>query len=268
MMSDITPLFSSCYSGAGSSLLTLEEPGKAKPGNALSIFDLSTEAGLKEVIVCEDKIDGFIQAYKVASKLGVKLCFGLKMVVCADMNQKDDASLSTESKIIVFAREGSPNSQGIPKGYSDLIRICSRAATEGFYYQSRIDWKTLKEYWTENLLLALPFFSSFIARNTMTFNSVVPDLPVAHPWVFKEVNSGLPFAFLIDKAVDLYAKEAKVPAHQLMKTKSIYYRARADLKPLVVMKAQHARTTFVKPNINHCGSAEFSLESYKDILLS
>lgn len=249
----MTPLaiFTSHYSlPQNGSLLTLDEPGKAKLGAPVSVFDLAAQGGLKEVVLCDDRIDGFITAYKTASKAKVKLCYGIKLVVCADGDDKSDASLTTESKVIVFARD--------TEGYHKLVSIWNRAATRGFYYSARTSYAWLKEQWSDNLILALPFFSSFIAKNTLTFNRIVPDLPCA-PWVFKEVKSELPFAPLIDAAIDRYVKDN---AAQVQDVKSVYYKDAQAFEAYQTLRAIGQRSSFAAPNVDHLSSPAFSFQSY------
>lgn len=253
---DILPLFCSHYSIGSGSLLTLEEPGKAKLGAPLSVFDLSQEVGLKEVVLVDSSIDGFVQAYKTASKLGVKLIFGLKLTVCADMADKTEASLGTQSKAIVFCKS--------TEGYSNLIRIHNRAAVQGFYYEKRADFTLLKSLWTPNLVLGLPFFSSFIAKNTLTFNRIVPDLP-ARPWVFREVENGLPFGGLIDAAIDRYAKDNPC---EVVPSKTIYYPDPSWMKAHVCFRAVHERSTYDAPGIDHLSSDSFSFANWKRLTQS
>lgn len=233
------------------SLLTLEEPGKAKPGAPVSVFDLSQSVGLKEVVVNDSRPDGFIQAYKVSTKLGIKLCYGLKLVVCADGDLKDEASLLSQSKVIVFARD--------TEGYHKLVSIWSRAATRGFYFTARTSWAWLKEQWSDHLLLALPWASSFVAKNVLTFARIVPDLPCA-PWVFRERASELPFAPLIDVAIDRYVKEN--PTAHVQDTKSVYYSRRSDFAAYQVMRAIGNRSSFNAPNVDHLSSDAFGWDTY------
>lgn len=254
MSRDIQPLFVSTlsYPDQGG-ILTLDDPGKAKPGCAFSVFDLVKEGGLKELVLVEEHPDAMISAFRGCEKLGVKLCFGLKLVVCADALAKTDESLHTQSKAIIFCLN--------EEGRHDLIRIWNRASTEGFYYTARTSWAWLTEQWTPNLTLALPFFSSFIARNRLSFDRIVPTLP-ARPIVFKEVGSDLPFAPLIDGAIDRYV--ADNPA-DVLECKTIYYARRADLEPFIVYRAIGERSTFDAPNVDHLSSAEFSWEAYKEL---
>ncbi len=252
----IIPIFSTHYSMAAGGILTCEEKGKSLADGPKSIFDIADANGLKELVVAEERVDGFIECYKNATKQVVKLIYGIKFTICADMTDKSDASLLTESKVIVFIR----NSQG----YNDLLKLYSRAWTDGFYYKGRLDWKTLKAFWTENLVLSLPFFSSFVAKNTLTFAKIVPDLPVAvaQVQVMQEVNSGLPFAPLISEALGHFVVD---PEAQVMQTKSIYYEKYTDFKSYICYRAILNRSSFNKPQIDHMSSNAFCLEDYLNL---
>ena len=121
----------------------------------------------------------------------------------------------------------------------------------------------MKEQWSDNLLLALPWASSFIAKNTLTFNRIVPDLPCV-PWVFREVNTELPFARLIDAAIERYVVESGAVVQDV---KSVYYSRRADIEPYIVMRALANRSTFNAPNVDHLSSDAFSFEAWQALTL-
>lgn len=250
---DIDCLFSSHYSHPKSAL-TFEERGKTKPAAPASIVDLCVDNGIKDCLVVDNTLGGVLEAYKNLKAAGVSLRFGYKVVVCADHLDKSEKSLNSESKAIIFVREMA--------GYSTLIKIANRAKTEGFYYQGRTSWSQLKSLWDENLTLALPFFSSFVARNTLTLQTIVPDLPMA-PILLREVESGLPFAPLIDRALDQYAASNSA-TNQLVK--SVYYRDRKSFEPYIVYNAKHKRSTFVKPNLDHFASDRFAFAEWKRLV--
>jgi DNA polymerase III alpha subunit len=247
---NVVPIFTSHYSIGEGSLLFLTEPGKSKSGSPLSVFDLIQSIGLKEVVLCESKIDGFIEAYKTSNKLGVKLCFGWKTVLCADMTLKDESSLQSESKIVIFCKD--------TQGYHDLLRLHNRATVDGFYYRPRLDHTTLRALWTDRLLLALPYFSSFLAVNQLTFKRIVPDLP-ARPWLFKEQGHGLPFGRLIDGAIDRYV--ADNPAEVVL-TKQIYYPTRAHFVAHQTIRAVNERGSYNAPGVEHLASDAFCWDNY------
>lgn len=250
-MPDILPVFSTHYSMDHSSILTLEEAGKTKAGNPISVCDLAKMHGLKQVIIVDSRIDGFIEAYKNLSKAGAQFIFGLKLCVCADMTDKSDESLKTESNIIIFIK----NSQG----YSDLCRIQSCAWTDGFYYQGRTDWRALRTLWTNNLSLVLPAFSSCIQRNTLTMSNIVPDFPVP-PVLFREIDSGLPFAPILDRAIDQFGAANRLT---IQSVKSVYYEDGArDFDSYVTFRAIGNRSEFGRPNVDHMCSDRFSFTDY------
>jgi len=259
---NILPIFSSHYS-LGDSILTLEEAGKTKQGNPVSICDLAKDNKLSQVILVDERIDGFNEAYKNIQKAGIaQLVYGLKLVVCDNLNDKNEGTRKNESKVIIFIKN--------TEGYNDLIRIWNRAWTTGHFSfkdssYGRIDWSTLKELWTNNLVFALPFFSSFIAKNTLTFANIVPDLPVPNNEIiiFKETDCDLPFNPLIDDAINQFCSEEMKKQIQLVK--SIYYSKQEDYDTYVAFRAIHNRAEFMRPEVDHLYSNKFSFENWKEL---
>jgi DNA polymerase III alpha subunit len=146
-------------------------------------------------------------------------------------------------------------------GYKDLIKLYSKIYTNinNKHYHFRGSWSVLKELWTENLLLSVPFFDSFLHRNTLNYGSaIVPDFP-AKPVFMKEINSGLPFAPLIEEALDNFVKDSD---YELINVKTIYYENYRDFKAWQIYRTIQLRTDFNKPEMNFCMSNQFCLEDY------
>ena len=142
-------------------------------------------------------------------------------------------------------------------------QIYSLSFTEG---NGRIDYKNLKKLWNEdNLLLAIPFYDSFIFKNAMFFGNCIPDFSFATTVFFLESNS-LPFDEVIREKVKEYCSEK----HKTEETKSIYYNKREDLAAFQTYKCicnrsfSSGETGLTNPRLEHCGSAEFSFESWKE----
>ena len=92
------------------------------------------------------------------------------------------------------------------------MKLVSIGYLEGFYYRPRMDFENLKKLWSnDDLVLAVPFYDSFIYKNLLTYNACVPDFSFTEPVFFTENNS-LPFDNLI--------KEYKNKIH--LKTKVVY----------------------------------------------
>ncbi len=142
MESEILPLFKSHYS-LGRSILTLSPPEEKREGPD-SILDIVKEQEMKQFFLVDDSMSGFLEAYVNSKELETKLIFGLRIIICEDMQEKTPESLEKGSKYVILAKN--------TDGYKRLIKISSDASRNGFYYKPRIDFPTLKKYWSEKAL--------------------------------------------------------------------------------------------------------------------
>ena len=248
------PLFKSHFS-IGKSILTLDNPSTHKEGGADSIFSIAVENNLKEIILVEDSLTGFLQAKKNADSLNLKLIFGLRvnMREKASLDPKEE-SVDSSHKIIIFSKNS--------KGCKLLNSIYSEAFSENF---NCVDEKILKKHWSDkDLLLAIPFYDSFIYNNLMKFSNCSPNFSFCDPTFFIEDNS-LPFDIFLSKKVKEYANNKSLKTE---KVKSIYYKNKKDVKALQTYKCITGRSfgnkTLSKPNLDHFGSNEFCFESWKE----
>ncbi len=256
---DIVPLFSSAVSLKDGGLFTVEKAGvAAKAGRthgAVSLCDLAKEHGLKQLHLVDDRFANFFALQKNLKDIGCQLVFGLKMTVADDISDKSEASLKTESKVVIWM-----NGDG-GMDYQTLIDFQTVAAQQGFYYQPRIDWKVLKAGWHKDLILSLPFYSSFLARNALSFASIVPDLPV-EPLLLREVDQRMPADDLLDDAL---ARYSAATGAQIQQVKSVYYRNREDARAFQAWRCLLNRTSHDKPN-DSMVSREFCWEAYQELV--
>lgn len=248
---NVLPIFKTQYS-VGRSILTLAEPddGGINENYPVSIFDIAKKNELKEVIVVDESISGFLEAHQSAKKAKVKLIYGVQLRCIENILAKSDASLKTISKIIIFMKNTA--------AYADLIKITSCAAKQGFYYKPNIDFAHLRALWTPNLTLAVPFYDSFLFRNTLQGYLCVPNFSFAEPVFFLE-NSGLPFDRLIQEKVRTYAASISAPT---LPARSIYYYNRSDFLAYLTFRCIHERTSLEKPELEHCASDNFCFEEW------
>ena len=254
MENNIIACFRTHYS-LGRSTLTLDKYDskipEIKENAPVSICAIAKKHSLKEVFLIDSSFSGFIEAYENLSEIDVQLRFGVKLVVCDDINKKDDGSRVNESKLIVFLKNSN--------AYKDAIKIYSKAATDGFYYYPRIDWNHLKALWTENLLLAFPFYDSFLHNNLLTYKcSIVPDWGQIKPAFFVCEHS-LPFDGLIKDAVNEYTRQNGL---EVIKGHNVYYYSSSDYSSYVVFRCINNRSTLNKPDLEFFTSSDFSFESY------
>jgi DNA polymerase-3 subunit alpha len=171
------------------------------------------------------------------------------MNVCSDLFQKDEESLQGTSKVVLFARN--------KNGYKKLIKIYTKASLDGFYYAPRTDYKSIREqYSPDDIIVAIPFYDSFIHQNTLNCKSCTPDLSFCEP-IFLSEDNDLPFNYLIDRAMQKYNKSKD----NILKVKSIFYKKKDDFKSYLAFRCINSRSCLDKPNLDHMSSNEFCMEA-------
>lgn len=240
-------LWTSHYS-IKSSILTLDFPSK-EANRPQSIIQTCFDNKIKDLYLVETNLSGFVKALENSKKADLNLYFGLKVVVCEDVNKKDNNSLPTEYKVIIFIKNNN--------GYKNLIKLYSVASIQGFYYRPRIDCSILQELWSDDLLLVHPFYYSFLHRNLMYFSKCNPNLNFIKEHKFFIEKNDLPFNYLIEEAIDKFGAKNKI---EKILSKSIYYLNKKDFKIFTANKAIHNRTSLESPNEEHLSSTQFCYE--------
>ena len=250
-MYNVLPLFKSHFS-IGKSILTLEKPEETIPTGPKSIVDICLKNSLDTMILVEDSMSGFLQAHLNCKEANLKLIYGVRLEVVSDMSDKTEDSFAGASKYIILAKNDS--------GYNKLIKIYSLAAKDGFYYRPRIDFKNLKKLWSEkDLVLAVPFYDSFLYKNHFTYGECVTEFSFCKPIFFEEKNN-LPFDTHLSKRVLDFCKDK----FEIFKAKSIYYNLKEDFSSYLAFKCISNRSTLSMPRFEHMSSDRFSFESWKE----
>lgn len=244
-------LFKSHYS-IGRSILTLDDPKKVTEGGADSIFKIAKENNLKQIVLVEDSLIGFFEAYKRSKEMGIQLIFGLRLSIRNSSLLEDEQS---EHKTIIFAKND--------KGCKLLNKIYSQAFCE---FSGFSTYTALKEIWDEeSLKLAIPFYDSFIYVNNFSFANAIPDISFTKPSLFLEDN-GLAIDFILKEKVEEFSKTNNLP---IIKSKSIYYKDKSDVKAFMTYKIICNRSfgkdrSLEKPELAHFCSDRFSFQSWKE----
>jgi DNA polymerase III alpha subunit len=242
------PLFKSHYS-IGKSILKIDKKSYSV-SDSNNIFYLLNSNNIKKLVLVEDSMTGFLEAFNNSIFFNVDLIFGLRLNLCQDSSID---STKHQTKIIIFSKN--------EKGCSDLSFLFSEYNCS---LNESLDLKSLSELWTENLMLAIPFYDSFLYYNYFYFNSVVLDLSRYNPCFFIE-NNGLPFDLPLKELVLNFCKKNN---HNTVPSKSIYYSSKEDFKAYQTYKCICNRSfstqslTLENPKLDHCSSDDFSFESY------
>lgn len=250
-MKDIVPIFYDHSSHK--SILTFDDEVEGGPDNILKICK---DNEIKKCYFVSNNFHTFVNAWKAAKKKEIQLIFGLELWICNDCKIHEDQSVKSNNKIIIFMKNS--------EGYNDLIKLYTACYTneENKYYKYRFDYEQLKKYWTNNLLLAIPFYDSFICQNLLQYEAnIVPDFPVK-PVIFREIDSGLPFERLINGALDEFNKNKD---YEEVNVKTIYYKDRKDAAAWIVYRSIGLHSNFSAPEMDYCCSDNFCLESFKEL---
>jgi DNA polymerase-3 subunit alpha len=241
------PLFKSHYS-LGRSILTLEDKDE-KDDYPDSIIQICKENKMKELYLVEDNMSSFLEAYSNCRKNKIKLNYGLRISVTESMSDKSEESKTKSSKIILFFKN--------KEGYQQLTKLYSIAAKEGFYYEPRLDYETISKNWTDDLILCIPFYDSFIFNNTLKNSLCIPQFDFTKPIFFIEDND-LPFDSLVKQKALSFAEKNGL---KIYKAQSIFYNLREDFKAYLTFRCINNRSILNKPNLDHMSSNEFCFES-------
>lgn len=250
-MEEITPVWTSHYS-IGRSILTLDEPEDIKNTAPVSIFSIAKKYDLKEVWLRDTSFTGYISAYKNSKTVPTALRFGLKLKICNDLSEPEEKWKESQSYISIWMKNAAAE--------KDLIKLSS--GLKG----GLLDWATLKDKFTQNLRLTIPFYGGFIFNNNFRNKACVPDFGGLEPF-FEVQEMLMPFDSLLKELTESFANKNK---YGLRKTHNIYYYAREDFEAYQVFRTNSCRQFFSSgdkntlnaPGIDFFCSDEFCFESY------
>lgn len=254
-MNDIIPIFYDHSSKK--SILTFDKAEEQIEGGPDSIIKICKENNIDKCYFVSNNFHTYIQAWKNCKKEKIQLIFGLELWICEDTSIKDENSVRNEHKIIIFQKNS--------EGYKDLINIYTACKTnlDNKYYKFRFDFNKLNKLWTDNLILVLPFYDSFIHRNLLSYGAnIVPNFPI-NPILLKEIDSGIPFENLITEKLNEYKEKNNLEG---VLVKSIFYKNKGDIKPYTVYRCIHEKTSYSNPGLSYFSSPNFSFENYLELL--
>ena len=105
------------------------------------IAERAKELGMDSLAITDHGVMyGVIDFYRAAKAAGVKPVIGCEVYV-APGSRFDKETGNNEEKYYHLVLLAENNT-----GYSNLMKIVSKAFVEGFYYKPRVDYELLKEY--------------------------------------------------------------------------------------------------------------------------
>lgn len=232
--------------------------------NSDKIFggDLSHSKNNKCFVV-DDSMAGIWPIYKTLKSKGISLVFGLRINFVSDASDKSESGNISAHKNIIFAQN--------EIGYKKLIKISTKAHVDFFHEIPRIDYhyyhsvvnsvdsEDLTESKDSGLVLAVPFYDSFLYNNKITQNQCVPDFRSLKPAMFVE-NNDLPVDAPLQRAVVKYAEENGL---EVVNAQTVYYENQEDAIKYLVRRCMNRergkQRTVEKPELPGFGSDGFCI---------
>ena len=225
------------------SILSLSE--KTIGGGSNSIVEIADEMVLDKVFLVEKNPSSFPLAFK---NLGKKLVYGIEFIVCQNIEDKTVSSVETEHKIIVFAKSGSSYS-------NSLMKLYSIAATDGDYDgQPRLDFNLINKNWSDDLIMIIPFYDSFLYNNFLLGYNC--NISLNQNPIFCLESHDLPYDVIIKKKVKEFADQNNC---ETLNTHKVLYKRKVDIVSFQTYKCIQNKTTIEKPNLEGFASKSFNI---------
>ncbi len=250
MNQDIIPIF---YDHSNKGILVYWKHKECTENGAKSIVDICKENNISDCYSISKNFYTFIEAWDNLKEQNINFHFGLEIL------------LQDNHKIVVWLKSENAYKSAI-KLYSIWKTKLENKVGDDFL----LSYKDFNEYWkNEDFMLMIPYFDSFLYKNLMTYNNtIIPDFSAVNKeniFVQREIDSGLPFAHLIDNEIDKYTKENNISAENILSTKSCFYYKKEDFKAFQVNQCIHNRSTYDRPNREFLCSNNFSFEDWQNL---
>jgi DNA polymerase III subunit alpha len=127
------------------------------------LFKRVKELGMDAVAITEHgNMESMIKKYTLAKKEGVKFIFGFESYIVNDMTVKDKTE--KRAHLVLLAKNY--------EGFKNLMKLVSKANSDGFYYRPRLDKKILREY-SEGIICMSACIANDIAQAIINDNMVL-----------------------------------------------------------------------------------------------
>lgn len=121
------------------------------------------ENGMKAVAITDHgNMFGAIEMYKECRANGIKPIIGCEMYVAPRSRKEKEGRIDSEPNHLILLAMNNI-------GYKNLVKLCSLAYTEGFYYKPRIDKEILKQY-NEGLICLSACLAGELAKKIINGN--------------------------------------------------------------------------------------------------
>jgi len=246
----VLPLATSEYSLK--SLIQLKDKDKKTP-DSINLFSCAEKYLIDPIYLVDKNMSGFYKFVKGCEAVDATAAFGWKAVFCNDIADDSEQSKKTEHEMIVFVSSSD--------GYERMCRLHSAAAISNAKGYARVDENLLRQHWSDkDLVLAIPFYGSFLHRNCLTNDS---EAQYCYDWAnptFMLEDNGIPFDGTLRREALKFAAKYK---NETQEAQTIYYEKYQDAEAYQALCCKNKRTSLEKPNLDYFCSDTFCFEHWE-----
>ncbi|MBQ6758546.1 MAG: DNA polymerase III subunit alpha, partial [Selenomonadaceae bacterium] len=190
------------------------------------LLDAAKNFGMTSLAITDHgTMYGVIDFYKAALKRGIKPIIGCEVYVAPQSRLDREKTDGTKYFHLILLAENNT-------GYKNLVKLASRAATEGFYYRPRVDKEILREY-HEGLIALSACVAGEIPRAILDGNfKHAKELVAEYVEIFGRdnffleiQNHGLDDEYKVRRALKVLSAKMNIP---LVATNDSHYVRRED----------------------------------------
>lgn len=221
------------------------------------------ELGMDAVAITDHGVMfGVVDFYKKCKDFGIKPIIGCEVYVAARTRYDKEADKDKNSSHLVLLAENQ-------EGYRNLVKIVSKAHTEGFYYKPRVDKELLAKYSrgiialsaclggkVQNLLLVGDYDNA--RKEALEINGIFGE----NNFFLELQDQGLAEQQGVNDYLVKMSKETGIP---LVATNDVHYVTREDAKAHEVLLCIQTASNIDEPNRMRFPNDEFYLKSPREM---
>lgn len=207
---------------------------------------------------------GVVEFYKQAKKEGIKPILGFEAYIAQrSMLDKDPQKDKNQYHLVLLAENN--------EGYKNIIKICSEAFVDGFYYKPRVDYSILRKY--SKGVIALSACLAGEVQNLILNNDyakakqkakLYQDIFGKNNYYLEMQDHGMNEQKLVNRALMKLSEELDIP---LVATNDVHYINKADAKFHDVLLCIQTQKNINDEDRMRFPSDEFYLKSYDEMSL-
>lgn len=231
-------------------------------GKISELIARAKELGMKSIAITDHGVMyGCVDFYKEAKAQGIKPILGCEIYVAAkSMYDKSNNKENDTHHLVLLVKN--------EQGYSNLMKIVSKASIDGFYYKPRVDHDFLREH-SEGIIALSACLGGEVQSNLNLGNKIkAREVALIYKDIFKDgfylelQDHGMDEQLRVNEHLLKLSEELEIP---LVATNDVHYIHKEDAKAHDILLCVQTGKTVDEENRMRYPSHEFYLKSPEEM---